>query len=112
MRGGSYRGYCATCAVAVLCQLIHNLVKCRENVVRELHLCDGCVAGHTKADCKSSDCLLCNGCVEHTVLPVLVPQPFRTAKDAAKSDILACSRAIASTERLSSLIAATAFSVK
>lgn len=45
-------------AIAELGGFIHNLVKGREDVVRELDLCDRRASRGSVADCKSSDTLI------------------------------------------------------
>mmetsp|Transcript_147276 Transcript_147276/g.473090 ORF Transcript_147276/g.473090 Transcript_147276/m.473090 type:complete len:570 (+) Transcript_147276:395-2104(+) len=75
-------------AVPVLGDLVHDLIEGRENVVRELHLCDGRVSGNGQSDREASDCLLSDRCIHHPALTELFAEAHRGPEDATERDIL------------------------
>ncbi len=67
---------------------VHELVKCRENVVGKLDFRDGRAAVGCDADAKARNALLAQGRVEHTAGKTL-GQVLRRAEHAAKLDVFA-----------------------
>ena len=64
------------------------LVKCREDVVGKLDLCDGVGPGHGETDSEASDALLTQGSVEDSLFPVLLGQTHGTAEHSTEGHVL------------------------
>src|SRR5208282_731171 len=81
---GNRRKEIAGAAVADAGQFAANLVKTRVDVVGELNFSDRPQSVHAHADGGRHDAALGDGCVEHTMLPILALQPLGGAEHAAE----------------------------
>ena len=64
------------------------LVKCGEDIVSKLDLCDSIGPGHGEADSEAGNALLTQRSVEDSLLPVLLSQAHGAAENSAEGHVL------------------------
>mmetsp|Transcript_102590 Transcript_102590/g.289866 ORF Transcript_102590/g.289866 Transcript_102590/m.289866 type:complete len:220 (+) Transcript_102590:783-1442(+) len=85
---GDVRGTIPAASVPVLRNLVHNLVKGREDVVGELHLRDRAVACDREANSETSDRLLRDRRVQHAARSEFFAEAHRRPENSTERNVL------------------------